>query len=107
MLRVQAGVVDEILAKGLAASYVAQALHHEEYLTEQGVDPIFLAHAIRYLAHTQAMPPLEGNLQWFVGALDTLVELACPNTMVKRDQEPFFSAIEAGIELVRSNYDEA
>ena len=104
LLRTSSGAVDEVLAKGLAASYVEEALHHDDYLIDEGVDPVFLAHAIRYLAHTQAMPPLEGNLQWFAGALDALVELACPNAIVQRDEEPFFTAIKRGIESARSRY---
>jgi hypothetical protein len=42
--------------------------------------------------------------RWFSDMLAALVELACPNTIVSREQDEFFRDIEQGIATARSRY---
>ena len=80
-------MVEDILAQIQVNGLVREATRHVEYLSEQERDPNFLVFAIRYLTHSHAMPPLEGNIEWFRSALDVLVELACPNTPIGPEHE--------------------
>src|SRR6266581_1780778 len=70
--------VEEIGA--LAKKLHTVALLHVEFITEQGRDPNILVRAVRYLAHTHAIPPMRDDTGWFVDMLEVLIELACPNT---------------------------
>ena len=97
--------VDEVLARGMVDLYVKEATHHEQYLEGRGRDPNFIVHAVRYLAHVHAIPPLEGNFSWFTDSLDILVELACPNSGVSEAQRPFFEELAKGIAESRADYE--
>jgi hypothetical protein len=97
--------VDEVLARGMVEGYVRDALFHEEYLVGRGRDPNFVVDAVRYLAQVHAIPPLEGNMDWFRTALEVLVELACPNAGVTEAQRKFFDELEEGIAESRADYE--
>lgn len=105
--RVRQTAVDDVLARSMVEGYVRSVEHHAQFLREAGRDPNFLVRAVRYLAQTQAIPPLEGNLEWFASAVDTLVELACPNGSVDREQIPFFAELMHGIAEALSDAPEA
>jgi hypothetical protein len=47
--------------EALAEKLHTVALHHLEFITEQGRDPNLLVRAARYLAHTHAMPPMRND----------------------------------------------
>jgi len=96
--------VDEVLAKAAIELYFNVAIEHEEYLLDQERDPNIIVRAVRYIALKHAIPPMEGNVEAFASMLDVLIELACPNQGVDRDQEPFFKDIEEGIQKARSDY---
>lgn len=57
----------------LAEKLHTVALHHVEFITEQGRDPNLLVRAVRYLARTHAIPPMRDDTGWFVDMLDVLV----------------------------------
>ncbi|PZO17981.1 MAG: hypothetical protein DCE87_02605 [Betaproteobacteria bacterium] len=96
--------VDEVLAKASVDLYFKEALNHEDFLVGQGRDPNIIVRAVRYIAHKHAIPPMEGDIDAFSVALEVLIELICPNTCVKADQETFFRDIEEGIQEARGDY---
>lgn len=83
--------------EALAEKYSRHALHYVEFVTEQGYDPNLLVRAVRYLAHTHAMPPLGNDTGWFVDMLDVLVELACPNTGLPPRGKDFIRDLRRGL----------
>ena len=83
--------------EALAAQYVEHALHHVEFITDQGRDPNILVRAARYLAHTHAMPPMRHDVGWFSDMLDVLIELACPNTGLPRQGRAFITDLRRGL----------
>jgi hypothetical protein len=97
--------VDEVLARAMVEGYVREALFHEEYLVGQGRDPNLVVEAVRYLAQVHAIPPHEGNMEWFRTALEILVELACPNAGVTEAQRKFFEELEEGIAESKADYE--
>ena len=60
-------------------------------------DPNLLIRAVRYLAHTHAVPPMGKDTRWFFGVLDVLVKLACPNTGLPRRGTGFVSDVRRGL----------
>jgi hypothetical protein len=103
-MRWKDNAVDDVVARAIVSSYAEKALFHAKYLLDQDRDPNILVRAIQYLTQSHAMPPLEGDLAWFQAALDVLVELACPNTVVGPEAERFFCDLEQGIADARSGY---
>lgn len=103
-IRWKDGPIEKVVAQAMVPGYVEIALHHEDFLVGQGRDPNIIVRAVRYLAHVHAIPPHEGNMEWFKSAMDILIELACPNTGVESDQEPFFQDLLQGINEARSDY---
>jgi hypothetical protein len=97
--------VDEVLARGMVEGYVREALFHEEYIVGRNRDPNLVVEAVRYLAGAHAIPPLEGNMEWFRTALEVLVELACPNSGVSEAQRKFFEELERGIAESKADYE--
>jgi len=97
--------VDEVLARGMVEEYVRAALFHEDHLISRGRNPNLVVEVVRYLAEVHAIPPLEGNMEWFRTALDTLVELACPNSRVTEAQRIFFEELGDGIAESKADYE--
>jgi hypothetical protein len=64
----------------LAEKYYRIAHVQLQFITEQNRDPNLLVRAVRYLAHTHALPPMGKDTEWFSDMLGVLIELACPNT---------------------------
>jgi hypothetical protein len=73
------------------------ALDRLEFITGQGYDPNILVRAIRYLAHTHALPPMENDTRWFADMLDVLIELACPNANLPRGGRAFVTDLRRGL----------
>lgn len=83
--------------EALAQQFCAIALDHCEFITEQSRDPNLLVRAVRYLAHTHALPPMEFDTRWFRDMLEVLVELACPNAGLPPGGETFLKDLRTGL----------
>jgi len=80
-----------------AAKLKGIALHQLEFITEQGRDPNILVRAVRYLAHTHAIPPMRNDTRWFTDMLEVLLELACPNTSIPPRGKEFITDLRRGL----------
>ena len=80
-----------------AAKLQVVALHHLEFIAEQGRDPNILVRAVRYLAHTHAIPPMRGDTGWYTDMLEVLIELACPNTDLPPKGKDFVADLRKGL----------
>ena len=98
------GPVNEVLASSFAEILVEEALFHEEFLVGQGRDPNVITWAVSYLAHAHAIPPTGVDIGWFRDGLSVLIELACPNSAGRREDEQLYREIERGIEIARDDY---
>jgi hypothetical protein len=96
--------IDAALIEAHAEKLFRIAQGHEEFIIGQGRDPNLIARAVRYLDHAHAIPPMADDERWFSNMLEALIELACPNTVVTKEMETFFSDIEEGISIARSSY---
>ena len=83
--------------EALAGQLSDIALDRLEFITTQGRDPNLLVRAVRYLAHTHAIPPMRNDTGWFVDMLEVLVELACPNTNLPRGGKAFVVDLRRGL----------
>src|SRR5437763_15709436 len=73
--------VDVTAIETLADRFLTIALDHQDFVFGQGRDPNLITRAVRYLAHSLAIPPMKDDTQWFEDMLAALIELACPNTL--------------------------
>ena len=80
-----------------AAKLQVIALSHLEFIAEQGRDPNILVRAVRYLAHTHAIPPMRVDTGWFTNMLEVLIELACPNTHLPPKGKDFVADLRKGL----------
>ena len=96
--------IDQMLARTKVDTYVAAARQHEHFLVERGRDPNLLTCIVRYLTQAHAIPPLSGDLVWFNAAIDVMVDLACPNTLLDRSHEQLIHELELGFEEARTDY---
>ena len=83
--------------EALAEKLHSIALTHLEFITEEGHDPNLLVRAVRYLAHTHAIPPMRDDTGWFVDILQVLIELACPNTNLPPKGKAFILDLRRGL----------
>jgi len=72
-------------------------LAHLEFIKMQGRDPNLLVRAVRYLAHTHAIPPMRDDTGWFEDMLEVLIELACPNTGLPPRGKDFVADLRKGL----------
>lgn len=98
------GPVDEVLAASFAEILYKEALFHEEFIRGQDRDPNMITRAVSYLAHAHAIPPIGVDVFWFREMLSALVELACPNTPGRREDEQFYRDIEEGLQILRDDH---
>ncbi|MBV8125510.1 MAG: hypothetical protein JOY60_06840 [Burkholderiaceae bacterium] len=96
--------IDHMLARTKVDTYVAAARQHEHFLLERGRDPNLLTYVVRYLTQAHAIPPLSGDLVWFNAAIDVMVDLACPNSLLDRTHEQLIHEMELGFEEARRDY---
>ena len=90
-IRWEKNPVDAVLASAMVEPYYQEAMHHEQFLTEQGYDPNGLTRAVKYLALKHTIPPMAEDIVWFREMLHVLIELACPNQSVDRETDEFFA----------------
>lgn len=90
------------IVETLAERFLKECLFHVEYIQGQGRDPNMLTHAVTYLEHTHAIPPLGTDTEWFRSMLQCLVELAVPNTGQTEESSKILDDIAIGIEEFRS-----
>ena len=81
----------------LAGQLYDIALGPLDFIIEQGRDPNVLVRAVRYLAHTHAIPPMRNDTGWFIDMLEVLIELACPNTDLPRNGKAFIADLRRGL----------
>jgi hypothetical protein len=97
--------VEGVLARAFAEILYEDALFHEEFLVGQERDPNIITFAVSYLAHAHAIPPMGTEIAWFREGLSVLVELCCPNSEGRREDERLYNEIEMGISLARGDYE--
>ena len=73
----------------VAGRYFSIACDHQDFVRGQREGDDVIANAVRYLAHTQAIPPMGTDTAWFMSSLGTLLEVAVPNSMLDKDSERF------------------
>lgn len=86
----------------VAGRYFSIACDHQDYVRGQREGDDVIANAVRYLAHTQAIPPMGTDTAWFMNSLGTLLEVAVPNSMLDKDSERFLDQLQEGIRQSRS-----
>lgn len=98
------GPVNDVLAASFAEILCEEALSHEEFIVGQGRDPNMITRAVSYLAHAHAIPPMGADVSWFREMLCVLIELACPNSAGRKENERLYRDIEDGIRIARDDY---
>ena len=98
------GPVNDVLATSFAELLADEASFHEDFLIGQDRDPNIITWAVSYLAHAHAMPPSGADIGWFREGLAVLIELACPNTAGRIEDERLYREIEQGIQWSRDDY---
>lgn len=96
--------VDAASITALAGEFARIGQEHEEFIVAHNRDPNLIVRAIEYLAGSHAIPPMRDDTRWFSDMLAALVELACPNAILSREQDQFLRDIEHGIATSRSRY---
>lgn len=86
----------------VAGRYYSIACDHQDHVRSQREGDDVIANAVRYLAHTQAIPPMGTDAAWFMNSLGTLLEVAVPNAMLDQDSERFLDQLQEGIWQSRS-----
>lgn len=91
----------------MTEKFYKTALFYLEHIKSLERKPEILVKAIKYIDDVHAIPPLRNNYEWFDYTLGALVELACPNSRLNKNNLDFLNDIEAGIADYRDNvYDE-
>ncbi|CAB3861031.1 hypothetical protein [Achromobacter denitrificans] len=67
------------------------------YIADMGRDPNMLTRAIRYIAHTHAIPPMGTDIEWFAATVECLIELAVPNAGQTVESSAFLHDLQEGI----------
>jgi hypothetical protein len=98
--------ITDVFTNSLADIFLKEALFHEEFLVNQERDPNIITWAVSYLAHAHAIPPMGVDVAWFRNSLSVVVELCCPNSMGRCEDENLYRQIEIGIGSARNNYNE-
>lgn len=93
--------VDEIT--DLANRFENIARSHLEYIEDKGRDPNLITRAVRYLEHSQAIPAMGKDTDWFSEMLQALIELACPNVVLDKRAGEFLNDLEEGIAEARTS----
>lgn len=98
--------VDVDAIQGLADEYYKIAADHvvEEFILGQDRDPNLVISIVNYLGGRHAIPPCGRDTAWFNLMFECLVELACPNSAGREEDERFFREIEEGIATCRASY---
>jgi hypothetical protein len=65
--------------------------------------PEIIIKAIKYIEHVHAIPMLKNNYEWFGYILAALIELACPNSKLSKNNLGFLDYLEDGIQEYRDN----
>lgn len=86
----------------VAGRYYSIACEYQDQVRGQREGDEVIANAVRYLAHTQAIPPMGTDTAWFMNSLGTLLEVAVPNSTLDQDSEPFLDQLQEGIWQARS-----
>jgi hypothetical protein len=89
------------LVETLAARFQHEALHHLEFIQDQGRDPNLLTRAVHYIADAHAIPPMGTDIIWFRSMMDFAVELAVPNSGVSEIGRSFLTDVQDGLSIER------
>jgi hypothetical protein len=81
----------------LAARFLGFAKEYEQYVREERESDDVIAHAVRYLADTHAIPPMGTDTGWFVTAMEVLMELAVPNKSITPEAAAVLPCLQQGI----------
>ena len=93
----QNGAASSDVVETLAGKFLAIAEEHQDFVRKQRETDVVIAHAVRYIAHVHAIPPMGTDIQWFRDALAVLMELAVPNTGLDEEAAQFLSYVQEGV----------
>lgn len=102
-MRMRRTPVDSAVAASFEDPYARIARDAVAQVRSAGGDPNFVTRAVRYITLVHAMPPLEGNIAWFDGALSALVEIAFPNTVLETEMNGFLEELYEGLQAARGS----
>ncbi|WP_313457930.1 hypothetical protein [Achromobacter sp.] len=71
--------------------------HYIDYIAGMDRDPNILTRAVRYIAHTHAIPPMGSNVEWIAQIVECLIELAVPNSGQTLESSAFLHDVKEGI----------
>lgn len=81
-----------------AHRYYQIACQHQNYIRQNCDTDDVIANAVRYIARVHAIPPSGTDTVWFSLALEVLLELAVPNTVLEDEESArFLSNVQQGI----------
>jgi hypothetical protein len=108
-----AGPSDLAVVEDFVETVERRAADEIDFIVGQGRDPRIAERIIRYIAASLIDGPgrfdaerIDVGKRWFDQTFRTLLELAVPNSLPGRDQEPFYRDLEEGIAVVRDAYDD-
>jgi len=81
----------------LTHKFMQQCERQVDYISDMARDPNILTRAVRYIAHTHAIPPMGADVEWFATMLDCLIELAVPNAGQTPESSAFLHDVQEGI----------
>lgn len=80
------------------------ACQHQDYVRQNCETDGVIANAVRYIARVHAIPPSGTNTGWFSLALEVLLELAVPNTVLEDEESArFLMDVQQGIVRAMGN----
>ena len=93
----RSGAASSDVVETLARKFLEIAEEHQDFVRCQRETDVVIAHAVRYIAHVHAIPPIGTDTAWFRDALTVLMELAVPNTGLDQEASQFLSCVQEGI----------
>jgi hypothetical protein len=89
--------------QSMTEEFYKSALFYLENIESLEGKPEIIVNAIKYIDNIHSFPPLRGNTIWFDYTLGAVVELACPNGRLNKNNLDFLKDIENGIADYRKN----
>lgn len=93
----RSGAASNDVVETLARKFLVIAEEHQDFVRQQRETDVVISHAVRYIAHVHAIPPMGTDTEWFRDALTVLMELAVPNTGLNQEAAQFLSCVQEGI----------
>ena len=89
--------------QAMTEKFFKAAIFYLENIESLDGKPEILIRAIKYIDNIQSMTSLRNNYEWFDYTLGAVIELACPNGRLNKNNLDFMTDIEHGIADYRKN----